>query len=416
MIKNSIDCFFYPPFMRFMIIGLTLVTVGCEKQSSEKMNLLNNTPSAFYVWQRLWTPAVCQAVAAEKGPLYILAAELDKKGVVSVSFNREACRSAERVTPVFRIHSNWINRADLIPTILKAFAKLPSKTTALQLDLDCPESKLSKYHSIVKKLKKQLPPNLELSITALPCHLNNRAFEKLITELDYYVLQIHGISIPKNYKDKCQLVDFTVSEQALRKAFLLNSPFKLALPTYGYRLQFSKADNSFIRLSAENRVQKNDQVQEKIITTDLSLLTQFLTKTRNKNSNYRGIIWFRLPTTADELTISRSAISTLASGHEPNQELALVIEKSSDGRVDVFIRNNVCLKIEKVVISLYSQSRIGDYDLARDFYTKKELLPGLLPSTITGSIPSPGSKTFVGWFRPNKSEKLKLEIKCLTKN
>ena len=67
----------------------------------------------------------------------------------------------------------------------------------IQIDYDCPESKLDDYRALLPLLRKAAAP-LPLTFTALPSWMGQRrAFGKLIAAADGYVLQVHSLAPPQ---------------------------------------------------------------------------------------------------------------------------------------------------------------------------------------------------------------------------
>ena len=61
----------------------------------------------------------------------------------------------------------------------------------LQIDFDCPESKIADYALWMEAFRNSLPEGAELSFTALPSQMDAPGFKKLAGLADYFVLQIH---------------------------------------------------------------------------------------------------------------------------------------------------------------------------------------------------------------------------------
>lgn len=109
---------------------------------------------------------------------------------------------------------------------------------------------------MLKTLRARLPEGMELSITALPCHLKHRVFRELQGSIDYFVLQVHGNEIPRKIGDpRFRLFDLKSAKLAVREALALadatGSQCVVALPTYAYRLIFDAADGRLQRVEAE---------------------------------------------------------------------------------------------------------------------------------------------------------------------
>ena len=228
------------------------------------------------------------------------------------------------------------------------------------------------------------------------------------------MLQVHGIEVPKKIDDPVELMNFKVAEHAFQKSIYLNFPFKVALPTYAYRLFFDKGSGRFIRLSAENSPVIKPSYREKIISADLVKLQNFITKSRPLSLACQGIVWFRLPVSQDSLTYARKLVGQLAKGEQLDLK-PRVFMKLNGSRYDLFVENISDFRLKKVKISINCESQLGDWDLIRSFSTAEDILPGQLPKTVVGQLPSPGEPVYVGWFRPLKNNKIKVSIECSKK-
>lgn len=91
---------------------------------------------------------------------------------------------------------------------------------------------------------------LPVTITALPSWLDARAFKRLATVATNYVLQVHSVERPKDVNAPFTLCDPRTAERWVDTAGRIGVPFRVALPTYGYVIAFDKT-GKFIGLSAE---------------------------------------------------------------------------------------------------------------------------------------------------------------------
>ena len=265
----------------------------------------------------------------------------------------------------------------------------------------------------MKKVKQLLPSDISLSITVLPCHLRNSEFTNLAKMVDYYVVQVHGIEAPKHIDDDCRLMRITTALSAIKRAEEIGTEFKVALPTYGYRLFFQQKSGKFIRLSAENSVILPAGTHEKVVCADLEELTEVIQRLDKAGENYAGIIWFRLPVAGDRLCLSRQAVAQLSQEIVPDATIKVVTEVTEDGALQVYLENSANMTCRKVTLTLHSKGSHGDYGLGRGFKTSEGAMPGILPKKIFGTPPAPGQRCNVGWFR---GEDIKdLEIRCIEK-
>ncbi len=374
----------------------------------------------FYIWQRDWrNPNLRRVVESEKsaGIFYVLTGEFRSgKSPVIVYPNWQSLKKSKiPVVPVFRVYVSCMPVLGKSPEafadkLISDFLKLKKtagiKINELQLDLDCPESKLPVYAGFLKTLRRKLP-GIRLSITVLPCHLNNAAFKYVTAQVDYYVLQAHGLDIPRKLDDKVSLFNKRMAVRAIRKAMELGRPFLVALPTYAYLLTFDKKSGKFLYLNAEKTPIKKPGEIRKILAPDLTDLAAIVSYIRTLPGPCKGIVWFRLPVAGDRLNCSRKTVEILQSGKIPEKKLFTELRKGENGLIEIILRNDAVLTTGPIVLYLIWESRSGDFDLYAGFENlSKTKMPGILPVKLQGSAPPPGGNRPIGWFRCYKSRKL----------
>ena len=203
--------------------------------------VLPASAAEYYLWQRKWTAAVRAAAQQPCDGLQVFAAELSAKRTERSEAPPELWKR-EDVTAVFRLRVDALNSG--------GFARLAAEIARngcanIQLDADVPERRLAEYAGHLKALRAALPPQVrEFSVTALPCHLAHADFAAVAAQTDYYVLQLHGLDVPARIDEPYALIDGTVARTAIRRARQFKMPFRLALPSYAYRLEFDAAGKS----------------------------------------------------------------------------------------------------------------------------------------------------------------------------
>src|SRR4029077_10218524 len=113
---------------------------------------------------------------------------------------------------------------------------------------------------------------------------------------------VHSLERPRSLNSPFTLCDPAAARRAVERAADFGIPFRVALPTYGYRIAFDAAGR-FVGLSAEGPARSwPTGVQEREVRADpiqLAQLTQFWTT--NHPPAMRGLIWYRLLITNDIL-------------------------------------------------------------------------------------------------------------------
>ena len=372
---------------------------------------------SYYIWQRDWrNKNIMEAATKEPdASFYVLFREFRTSKTEIIHTDKALFALPNRIIPVFRIHTKffveWINHPhkttnkitiefQKITAIAKKYGK---KIKELQIDLDCPVSKLEHYGKFLKGLKTRLPTEVILSFTALPCHLKSDKFINVAKSADYYVVQVHGLEMPKNIKDDVSLLNLKTAEAALRSAEHTPVPFMLALPAYAYQLNFNRETGKFLFLNAEYRPPKDDSTISKIISPSFGDLLRLLSEVKKNPGNCIGIIWFRLPVIGDRFNIDMRTLKEIQFGKTPRTGLIPHWEPQKNGAKILYITNRGILDIGIVKISIKWRVIDGTYDLFNGFHATGGV-GSHLPETISAdAIPSPGRKIPVGWFR-NRSD------------
>lgn len=388
-------------------------------------------PNAFYIWQRDWTDEVSQAAgrAADSACAFlVLAAEM--KG------------GEGGIRPAMRLHPSWDTLAKLqkpaVPVIRfdgkTAANLLPSRAgetvrrcgelirgivgdaaagnlrvSEIQLDYDCPTSKLEDYRSFLQALKTECPEPA-FSITALPSWMESPAFAGLIRETTAYVLQVHSLDRPKTVTDPIILCNVQKIPGYLRRADQLGHPYYLALPTYGYDVFFDDK-GCFQGLSAElESVVSKPGTTVKRVMADPEEMAGVIRWLRRDLSVYcRGVAWFRLTVDSDRLNWSWPALAAVMDGRNPRVAFVAETRSPQPNLYEIWVRNtgeqNVAGKIRFSISSI--AGNVVAYDVLGDF------LEGEQAGKFTGPAPRSGEETLAAWYRVEPSgnpEQTKIEI------
>lgn len=373
-----------------------------------------------YVWQRQWAEPVRQAVS-RAGPhfdgLMVLVGEIDGGG------------EALKLTPV---RPDWASVAGTgrpVTLVLRANAALGDlmadeklrevsafvaqtfrgvvdearaggvTVAGVQLDYDCPTSKLGAYADLIHALHDDLDGH-DLSITALPTWLRWSEFDRLLSQVSYYVLQVHSLNPPTTIDRPLVLCDTSRIPAYLRRAATFGTPYYLALPTYGYRVVFD-ASGTFSALSAEGpapvppaggriRTVSADPVAMAKVVRNL---------TQRPPYGLIGIAWFRMPVESDELNWPLPALLAVCEGREPSSAVAAELRSPSDGLFEVWVRNSgeiwsastVSLAVE------WPGGRPLAYDVHNGFSAVEE--SGRIGMRLTGPAPRSNDAVLAAWFR-----------------
>jgi len=324
-------------------------------------------PQEAYVWQRSWGPEIRRSVGetARETPalsgLVAFAAEVDlgvqPPRIARADLNFAALRRAGkafglalRIGPFSRPGAGRALADD--PDAVRALAGLAKGIAAaaqaqklplreIQLDYDCPESRLGEYPLLIRAVRQAVAP-VPVTITALPAWLRHRSdFTALIGSADGYVLQLHSLAPPRRFDAEVLLCDPAAARRAVDAAARFRRPFRVALPTYGYVVAFD-SEGKVLGLSAEGpllawpraavlRVARSDP------DTMAGLVREW---TANRPAELAGILWYRLPNAADRLNWPWPAFRAVLAGRSPRRALRLEPRRIEPGLVEVGLANS----------------------------------------------------------------------------
>ena len=313
-------------------------------------------PHDAYVWQRAWTPKVV-AAAQRSAELVrnwrILLAEADRSGHwAKVALPWDALLATGRpLVAVLRIDGRLDE--ERMSVLLDQSAEIANAASGsiegVEIDFDCPTSKLATYARFLVALRARLPASLKLSITALPTWMNSPDLERLVPPLDELVLQVHAVDDPRR-----GLFSPTQAEDWVRAfARRIARPFRVALPAYDVRVTWSR-DGALASVEGEVPLLVGAARGETLRAAPEAVLAFLHAMHRAAPDNLVGITWFRLPTETDKrawspetwravltdrLPVARSSASLVPAGAADLWTVIL----ANDGTVDAAVPRRVQL-------------------------------------------------------------------------
>ncbi len=274
-----------------------LLLAACGKQA--------DLPADAYVWQRVWTPSLNQALADSADAVRawrVLMAEMSPDGRwVTAAPELAALAAARRpVIMVFRLDG----RADALPapdvlarikTARGAWESAGIALAGIEIDYDCPTSKLPAYTAFLEAIKRGLGPDLPLSITALPTWLNGSGLDALLRIPDEAVLQVHAVLSPEQGLFNAKRASAWLAAFADRT----QRPWRVALATYGSRVSWND-DGSIAAVESERAALLPGGRASELVATPAAMAAFVDEIHRSRPRGLAGIVWFRLPTARDE--------------------------------------------------------------------------------------------------------------------
>ena len=336
-----------------LLVALLLCVVGVSQST-----LPTGTPSApfphdAYIWQRAWTPRVI-AAAERSADLVrswrVLLAEADARGRwVKVAVPWQALQATSRpIVGVVRIDGRLdeARTTALLDQIAATIAAAPA-VSGVEIDYDCPTSKLASYARFLGALRQRLPAALKLSITALPTWMNSRELDRLGVSLDEVVLQVHAVDDPRR-----GLFDPEQAERWIHTfGRRIGRPMRVALPAYDARVTWRDGRLASVEGEVPLLTGASGTTLRAAPEAVLALLHRLQ---RAAPDDLTGIVWFRLPTHADRRTWSLDTWRAVVTDRLPPAQLSATlvatdtpnlwtVTLSNDGAVDAALPHRVVL-------------------------------------------------------------------------
>ena len=214
----------------------------------------------------------------------------------------------------------------------------------LQVDFDCAERSLAGYREWLLALGEATGGGTRLVFTALPAWLRHpEEFAALAAVADGYVLQVHSLEKPADGPDEpYSLCDYDKTLAWARQAAEAapGRPFRVALPTYGYRLVFD-AGGDFVALSAEGPERRGPPgARTRVVRSDpAEMLRIERALAAEPPPGCEGVIWFRLPVAGDRLNWDMATFRKVLRGETPRARLEVRAERSERGLVEIVAVN-----------------------------------------------------------------------------
>jgi hypothetical protein len=312
-------------------------------------------PHDAYIWQRAWTPTVIAAARRSSDIVRawrILLAESDPAGrwtAVAVPW-ADVLATQRPVIGVIRIDGRLDEGR--MPALLDQVVARIEATASLagvEIDYDCPTSKLPVYARFLAGLRARLAGRLALSITALPTWMNSPQLEPLTRDLDEVVLQVHAVDDPRRGLFNPDQAERWVKDFGRR----VHRPFRVALPAYDVRVSW-RSDGRLASVEGEVPMLRGAANGELLGAAPPAVLQFLRSLDHGAPDGLVGIVWFRLPTDADTRSWSLQTWRAVIAGALPPVRLkaALVpterpdvwtVTLSNDGPVDAVLPRQVRL-------------------------------------------------------------------------
>lgn len=338
-----------------LLAAVLLCVIGLSGSMPQIRATATPLPHDAYVWQRAWTPHVISSVSRSSDIVRawrLLLAEADASGrwaTVNIPWS-DVQATRKPVIGVIRIDGR-LDEARIPAMLDQVMARLEPVSAALagvEIDYDCPTSKLATYTRFLAALRSRLAPSLKLSITALPTWMTSSQLEPLTRDLDEIVLQVHAVDDPRR-----GLFDPDQAERWVREfGRRIHRPFRVALPAYDVRVTW-RSDGRLASVEGEMPL-RIGRSGELLAAAPEAVLEFLHAMRRGAPEDLVGIAWFRLPTDADSRAWSLQTWRAVIAGELPAARLSAglvpaertdlwTVTLSNDGPADAALPRQVRL-------------------------------------------------------------------------
>lgn len=388
-----------------------------------------------YVWQRRPGPEVRQAAAraGDLTRLVFLAAEADPRTepprITRVPLDPAVLASlpqtiglALRIGPLPGRFADRPQTADrllrLAETVVRDARAAGLAVAELELDYDCPESRLADYAAWVARVRRAVQPT-PMVITALPAWLSRRRdFARLVEQTDGFVLQVHSFERPQGPEAPLVLCDPRAARAAVEEAARFRRPFRVALPTYGYVAAWSR-EGRFLGLAAEGPglAWPRGAVLRTAEADPAAMAGLVAGWRRDRPRALAGILWYRLPAEGDRRAWPEATFRAVRQGRAPRPKLRAVarVQAEDAALVDIALANaGEAPAPWPAAVRLQwdpSSSLLASDGLAG--YRIHEEGPGRLVLERRGKSPPPlppGAERAVGWLRLDRAVRVEAAL------
>jgi hypothetical protein len=403
----------------FLIFQLALVV--CSVQGASRLK------QQAYIWQRDWNIPMREAIDERMeafAQIVVLAAEITWRGTnrifEPVAIDYRMLAKKPQVGLAIRINSYKgaldgpaiADLANLSAGVVDEAHRRNLALAELQLDYDCPDSKLDSYRVLIAEVKKRVKP-LPVTITSLPSWLDARGFKELILTADGYVLQVHSLQSPTRIDTPYILCDTAAAKKAAARAARFHRSFRIALPTYSYLLAFNSEGN-FIGLSAEGPSRQWPEGSRlKTVSADAKAIAPLVAGwLHSPPPHCEAIIWYRTPVPGDRFNWGWPTLEAVMAGRTPGGKVEAVVRHPQPLLAEIDFVNkgeDAAVMPSQFVLSAHG-GRLLAGDALQGYEAREASGSKWIFKRTQADRIAPGQKRMVGWVRLEKKAEVQIEI------
>jgi hypothetical protein len=388
-------------------------------------------PSAAYLWQRQWNANVRDAVeqAGSLSEVCVAYAEIEHSSgsppTVTRSLGLDWGLLARCGRPVgfgVRVHEfpgdvsvarePYPTLRVLVDELCQASLRAGLQPAEVQIDFDCPTSRLAGFATWLEDLRHTFPGETFV-FTALPAWLHSRHFTPLAHAAPGYILQLHWLAKPDAAgHPPTTLCDPMQARTAVEQAARLGIPFRVALPTYGYRLVLDRQGRLVAAAAEESRFQGARPPPggaSRTLMADPTAMADLIAGWEARRPRaLQGVIWYRLPVAGERLNWQPSTLRAVMAGRHPAPKLSLKFEPAAtdgpcelrlcnDGEADAPLPKSITVRCACPPVAA---DGVGGFDLERSNVPTPELIFAPRPTrSETPRLLPAGKSISFGWVR-----------------
>jgi hypothetical protein len=388
-------------------------------------------PQQAYIWNRAWTSAVQESIrtsAPNFDGYAALAAEVsfraDRLDIARVALDYASLRNANipiglalRIGPFSGRFSpddaTAVRITDLAATLIGDAKANGLQPAELQIDFDCPDSKLEGYRIWVQAITRRIAP-VPVTITALPSWLSDPAFAPLAKAADGYVLQVHSLQRPTSIDASMTLCDVPAVRRWVEQAGRIGVPFRVALPTYAYLIAFDE-NGIFKGLSAEGpSLDWPAGATVRTLCADPAAMADLVGGwSADRPRCMTGLIWYRLPVSGNALNWRWTTLQSVMSGRAPHADLRAAVRRSEPGLFEVELTNDgkADAPLASVTVrwnraSLVAADALGGFEqVEHDNFLIFRPSPALAIERL-----APGDRRAIAWLRLSEDKEVQAYV------
>ena len=165
--------------------------------------------------------------------------------------------------------------------------------------------------------------------------MGSPGFEDVLSAVDAWVLQVHWLDPASG-----ALFDSLAARQAVETAARYGKPFRVALPTYGYRV-CRDGSGKVVDVMAEEPLRAEHPGHEptEVMADPREIASLIHRWTLTRPAKMQGVVWFRLPVEGDVRNWSTQTLRAVMQGRRCEADVVARAARDSSGAWTISLHN-----------------------------------------------------------------------------